>query len=393
MIPKSDLLPHAHYVRTLRPLLPKEAFEPSPHKLWHVGMHLGIIAACVVAVRWSSSAWLYAVAAVVSGHSSACLAFLNHDISHGAVVRGRRKKRVIETFIWAVIMTPATLWLRVHLQGHHRGANTHIDPDRKFLASEQTPATHRFSKIFMPSSSTRFWLPTVFLWFHAYVVRYTADAFSRADARLPTIIIRLPFKPGDRLRIVMEGLFIAAIQLGVFVSVGADGVKYFFVGPVAMGTATSVVMMYVFTNHLLNPHVEISDPLIATTSIIVPGWMNWFHSNLSFHTEHHVFPRLNPAYYPLVAKLLQQHWPERYHQLTLSDAWRRLWKADEFIGRDFVLNEPHGTVRVNRAERPGRRAPSSAHGARHRSRLGLADLQAGRVPWYVVMHDGARPSR
>jgi len=362
MIPKSELLSHAHYVRTLRPLLPEAAFEPSPHKLWHVGMHLGVIATGVVAVRFSDSVLIYAIAALLSGHSSACLAFLNHDISHGAVVRGRRKRRIIETFVWAVIMTPATLWLRVHLQGHHRGANTDIDPDRKFLVSEQTPATHLYSKLFVPSSSTRRWLPTVFLWFHVYVIRYTADAFARADAHLPTLIIRLPFKPGDRLRLVTEGLVIASIQLVIFMGVGADGVKYFFVGPVVMGTGAALVMMYVFTNHLLNPHVEISDPLMATTSITVPRWMNWFHSNLSFHTEHHVFPRLNPAYYPLVAELLQQHWPERYHQLTLGEAWRRLWKADEFIGRDFVLNEPNDTARSASAEHPWGDPALSTHG-------------------------------
>ena len=54
--------------------------------------------------------------------------------------------------------------------------------------------------------------------------------------------------------------------------------------------ASSVVMGYIFTNHLPNPLCEHSDPLIGSTSVIVPRWIDWLHVNFSYHTEHYVFP-------------------------------------------------------------------------------------------------------
>ena len=59
--------------------------------------------------------------------------------------------------------------------------------------------------------------------------------------------------------------------------------------------------------------------------------MDWLHDNFSYHTEHHVFPSMNPKFYPEVSRLLQEHFPERYNRIPLREAWRRLWLRDEFI--------------------------------------------------------------
>ena len=40
---------------------------------------------------------------------------------------------------------------------------------------------------------------------------------------------------------------------------------------------------------------------------------------------------MNPHFYPLVSGLLITHFPDRYHRITLTEAWRQLWKRDEFI--------------------------------------------------------------
>jgi fatty acid desaturase len=90
-------------------------------------------------------------------------------------------------------------------------------------------------------------------------------------------------------------------------------------------------MLYVFTNHFLNPLCEHSDPLVGSTSVIVPRWMDWLHDNFSYHTEHHVFPGMNPRYYPEVSRLLQKHFPDRYNRVPFGEAWRRIWQQEEFI--------------------------------------------------------------
>jgi fatty acid desaturase len=58
---------------------------------------------------------------------------------------------------------------------------------------------------------------------------------------------------------------------------------------------------------------------------------DWLHSNFSYHTEHHLFPNVSADFYPLVSKLLLEHYPTRYHRIPLAEAWRLLWKGEEHI--------------------------------------------------------------
>ena len=69
-------------------------------------------------------------------------------------------------------------------------------------------------------------------------------------------------------------------------------------------------MMYVFTNHFLNP-IDETDPLTATTSVIVPRWLDLLHCHFSFHTEHHLLPRMNSRYYPHLSNLLSTLYPDK----------------------------------------------------------------------------------
>lgn len=339
MIPKSELMTQGDYARALRPLLPAAAFRPSPKKLWRIAVHLTVMIGGLLAVRASPTPWLYPLATVVIGHSSACVAFLTHDLGHGSILRTPRRKRLLETVLWALNMVPATFWLRVHMQAHHGAINTLDDPDRKALPEECTPATHRYVQVVMPSASTWRRLPTVFISFPTYVARYAAYAFVRAGVHVPTTVARPRYRNGDRRRLTLELALIVAIQVAIFHAVGGDWLRYVFVGPLAIGVASSVVMAYIFTNHMLNPHLEIPDPLIGTTSVVVPSFLDRLHAHFSFHTEHHVFPGLDSDYYPQVAALLQARWPERYHQLPMAEAWRRLWEADEHLGPDFVRSD------------------------------------------------------
>ena len=145
----------------------------------------------------------------------------------------------------------------------------------------------------------------------------------------------VPFKPSyttrQRISIVIEIGILGLLQYGIWLLVGADLWRYLCASPIPILVSSSVVMLYVFTNHFLNPLCEHTDPLAGSTSVIVPKWVDWLHDNFSYHTEHHVFPNMNPRYYPEVASLLSKHFPERYNRLPLREAWRRLWKQEDFM--------------------------------------------------------------
>jgi fatty acid desaturase len=73
--------------------------------------------------------------------------------------------------------------------------------------------------------------------------------------------------------------------------------------------------VYVFTNHFANAVLDSADPLAGTTSVIVSPLLDRLHLNFSFHTEHHLFPAMDSRFLPLVSRLLEEHFPARYHRI------------------------------------------------------------------------------
>src|SRR5687768_10704119 len=285
---------------SLRTLLPKEAFNPNARKLVWAGAHLAMIGLCLVALGKTEASAFRALISIVIGHSMACLAFIAHELSHGSIVRSRAVIYPLELLFWGLNCIPPTVWRRVHNHSHHGHANTPIDPDRRFLAAEETPVCRWYTLLFYPQRGSSRFNPLVALHFVPYIVRNIIAAFWSG----PKLAI-VPFVPSytwrQRFAILFELTIIGSLQYLIFISVGSFS-KYIFAGPVALCVTSAVVMCYVFTNHFLSPVSETADPLDGTTSVIVNPLFDHLHQNFSYHTEHHFFPRMNSAYYPLLSR-------------------------------------------------------------------------------------------
>ena len=119
MIPASQLKSASEYIAVVRPLLPREAFEPEPRHVVRIFAHLGIILLGYVVLRETSQWWVALLTALIVGHSQACLVFLAHDLSHNSILKDVWGKRVLELVIWGLNLIPPALWQRVHNQTHH----------------------------------------------------------------------------------------------------------------------------------------------------------------------------------------------------------------------------------------------------------------------------------
>ena len=146
-----------------------------------------------------------------------------------------------------------------------------------------------------------------------------------------------PFAAAHRLAIAAELAFIGVVQCGIWWIMRGEWHRYLFAVPVSLLVTSSVAMAYIWTNHILNPLCEHSDPLIGPTSVIVPRWADWLHDNFSYHTKHHVFPSMNPRYYSEVSRLLKKDFPDRYNRLPFWEAWRRVWRQKEFVREDGFI--------------------------------------------------------
>lgn len=341
---------HSDYVRKIRRELPAEAFAPAPRKLVIMLAHLGIIISCYVALRGGSTIWLRIVLALLIGHSLVCIGFLTHELAHGAVVRSRRWRYLLEMFFWGINLIPATVWRRVHNQTHHLYANTLKDPDRPFLDSEQSPLTRWYTHLFYPGRCTMKWNPLVALHLVGYTVRNTIAAFYPRDTK-PAVAPSAPrYSTQERITIGCEVAVIVLIQYGIFLVSGRNLMAYLWVSPIAYAFTSAGAMVYIFTNHFLNPISETHDPLLHTTSVTVPRFIDRLHVHFSLHTEHHLFPSVNSDYYPLVAASLRRHFPDRYQCLPLLSAWKQLWRRKCFA---TVESFRSGSPARRPADRPG----------------------------------------
>jgi fatty acid desaturase len=335
--------PHGEYIREIKHLLPKEAFLPNPGKLKLLLAYLIVLTVTYFLFRSTSNLILYSVLSLIVAHCLSCLGFLAHELSHDSIIRNKNSRYILEVISWAVNLIPATLWNRVHNHSHHTQINTTKDPDRLFLKRERKIATSLYTQAFYPNKKFIRWNPVVAFHFIPYIFRNIVAAFYPKQ-RKPVLV---PFKPKysfqQKISIAVELVVILLFQIGIFNAVGSKLVAYLFASPISYLLTSAILNTYIFTNHFLNPVREESDPLLGTTTVEVPHLLNKLHFNFSYHTEHHLFPSMNSRYFPLLSKILQEKYPDRYHYLRITDAWKKLWSNADFLsvnGEDEKIAYP-----------------------------------------------------
>ena len=324
--------PQREYVREIRAQLPAKAFRPRPQKLWMVLAHSLVLVAGIFVIRNAPSMWVLPIVSLIMGHSMGCLGFIVHDISHNAVVTRQPFKYLLELYVWGVVVTSPHMWHRVHNQSHHRMPNSLTDPDRRYLAREKTLAVRWYDRLFVPSRASGV-LNLTCLAFLAYITRNMTAALLFPGKRKPSIATYKPdYTWRDQLRIHFEFGIGIAFHVGIFFAAGATLIHYLWAGLLPAIVGSMVLSAYTITNHLLNPLMpEPIDPLMTTHSLRVPRFVDWLHHHFSHHTEHHLFPNMSSDYYPLIRRILNEQYADRFQCVTYGEALRLLWQSEPFM--------------------------------------------------------------
>jgi fatty acid desaturase len=325
------LIPQAEYAKKLRPLLPAEAFQSDPSKLFILLINFAILV-----VGWAIASyldriplylcWLYLPFAVVMGNSVIVLLFSSHDLMHGSVIRNPFWQKAIGLLGLSMLWMPPTLWQAVHNRVHHNKTNSLADPDRNYLYDQPNTWGKWIQDLFVPSLTVnQFWLIvgmatawgvhtfrnlTSVLLFNSESVDYVPAAFTVSKK--------------DRVMIALELAIICAIHLSICFYLKFDPLKLLLSYFLPLGLGYSGVMFYIYTNHMACRMTEVNDPLANSLSIGVPKLFDLLHLNFSYHTEHHIFPALNSDYYPMVQELLKTYYPQHFHYLSAGNAWHLL---------------------------------------------------------------------
>lgn len=291
-------------------------------------------------------AWiLQLLVSLAIGFAFAGLGFLGHEILHGSVLRIPWARNLAgQICFWPFGIGPR-LWRRWHNVEHH-GHTQHADDDPD--AMHTLEALH--DRVVLQ------WLYRMAPWLRAAFMFVSLSVWFSIHA----FQMLLRYAKGPRREgVILWGQFLlpAGFWMALAPLLGWHAWIFAYVLPLLFANAT--VMSYIATNHLINPLTPVNDPLEASLSVRTFRVLDVLQLNFSHHTEHHIFPAMNPKYAPQVRRLCREIWPEQYNEMP---HWEALM---------VVCLTPRLYLRYNRLLDPVRRLtyPVLGHGLKAGQRL------------------------
>ncbi len=319
------------YARTLRACLPKEMFAPVPARLGWFGLYVLLIGAGITAVAMHPASWVMRLLlALVIGHGFAGIAFVGHELMHGAIVRAKRLRHVLGWLCFLPFTMSPRLWIAWHNRVHHgHTMQAGVDPDAyPTLSAYKRSRMLRLADRLSPARGR--WLGWIGL-----AIGFTLQS--------KQVLLRLGRTPGylpprQYVAAVVETLLGVLCWAGLALLIGPGAFVFAFVLPLLI--ANAVVMSYILTNHNLSPLTDINDPLLNSLSVTTPRFFARLHLNFGLHVEHHLFPAMSAVHAESVRAALLRLWPERYQSMTLPQALWRLFSTPRVYKDPRTLIDP-----------------------------------------------------
>lgn len=315
------------YTRELKLRLPRTYFKPVPSRLLWLIPHLGVIVACV----WLMASYDLHIA-VKLGMSAlialcfSALGFLAHEVLHGSVVKTPLLRDTVGGICFAPFALGPKIWRKWHNVEHHGHTQGEQDPDAMgTLEDFHNRSAVRALYSLHPQLRSLVTFLSFFVWF-------TVHAFLMLVRFFPALTKR------DRVHAALQFTLPIAGWALLLIWLGWEGFLFAYLIPHCL--ANFMVMSYIATNHMLNPLTPVNDPLANSLTVTKPRWLDALHLNFSHHTEHHVFPAMNPKYAPRVKALMKELWPERYNEMPHWRALHALWRTPRLYRGENELADP-----------------------------------------------------
>ncbi len=318
------------YAARVSKALPKEAFKPVPTRLLGGLAYLLLVVTAILVISLFQLPVVVNIAlAVVLGFCYASMGFFGHEILHGTVIRHPWLRNFLGAVFFWPLCTGPRLWRKWHNMEHHvHTQDEEKDPDA-WPSESQVINSRLFRMAYRLPLPIRSLFEFLFL-----TVQFSLHSLNMFKLYLNQ------FQVKNRSTVIFQLLLPWLSWFALLWLIGP--VKWIFVFLLPLFVANFIVMAYISTNHRLNPLVDINDPLANCLSVTVPKWVDVLHFNFSYHTEHHLFPAMNPKFYPLVKEEILKRWPERYHQMPLLRALITLWKTPRIYYEKSELLDLHG---------------------------------------------------
>lgn len=326
--------PASHYSNEFKHLIPKEAYAPAIYKLFPMFGHAFLIFINVFLISYWANFLSLIGCSILIGLSIACLFLYCHELSHGTIVRKRPYYYILQNFFWAFSGIPPTVWKKVHNLSHHNHFNTPKDPDRKTFKSEESFLNNLYNLFIYPNKKLRYSLTVGFAMMF-YSTKHTLAAFYAANKK-PAIVTYKPNYTKKEVQFIsFELLYIFVFweTIWLYLGIGTGMV----VSLISWYVYSTAVILFIITQHHRDPvFKETSDPLLSTTSVIIPSWLDRIIDWHSFHIEHHIFPGINFDYYPQLSQEIRNKYPQKYERISLWQAIKEAYSEDVLIDDPMI---------------------------------------------------------
>jgi len=331
-----NLMDIKQYQRILKADLPGYMFKAQPQRLYWLLLHACIILSCSWMIVKNDHMFVRLLLGGLIGNSLGTLGFLGHEILHGTVVKSRKLILLLGSICMAHWGLYGKAWIIWHNKEHHsKTQHPFDDPDcfgriEMYLRSSRMQMLERF----IPGSLTAISFTFLF-WFFSFhtgwIVLFNRHLFSKKKDWIESVLFLV--------------LSVVGWPLLVFLLFGMAFLPYLWLTPLLISNL--VFMSYVATNHFLNPLTPaVNDPLVNSLTVRTPAWMERLHLNNGYHTEHHLFPHVNPRFAPLLNQVLKSRWPERYNEMNFFKAIRLVYQTPRIYFNDTTQINPRKNIKV-----------------------------------------------
>lgn len=333
----SELQPKeiSFYAKKLIGIIPKEAFKPATYKLVPMFGHALAFGVNVLIIRaYVSNIPVVLLCSILMGISITCLFLYAHELTHRTIVKKQPYLYWLEIFFWAFSGFPPTLWKKIHNASHHHTMNTYDDPDRKTFKSEANFLNKIYNLFIYPNKKLRYSLTVGFAMIF-YSTKHILAVYYRNGNKPSIVTFRPNYSKKEIQKITTELLFVFMFWGSVaFIINSWIALLVMFVSWTVYSAAA---ISFVITQHQRDPvFIKTADPLLTSTSVIIPRWLDKFIDWHSFHVEHHVFPGINFDYYPEISKHLEKEFPDRYHRIPILKAIQEAYDEDVFVDDPLI---------------------------------------------------------
>jgi fatty acid desaturase len=285
----------------------------------------GVLLLSVLHLPWFAKPLL----SLAMGCSFAGLTFLAHETLHGAVVRGKKLRRLVGWIGFLPFVVSPRLWEAWHNRVHHNSANQPgQDPDAYPTIEEyrQSSLVRAVTELGPGRGRLRGALSLVI----GFSVQSLHMLFAARQRKWLT--------PSEQARAFAETLIGVAFWVALALLIGPLAFTFAFVLPLLV--ANAIVMGFILTNHSLSPHTEINDPLVNSLSVTGPNWFEWLTLGFGYHVEHHLFPAMSGRHARGLRVILRTLWPRHYQSLPLLRALRALHRSARVYDTRTTLVDP-----------------------------------------------------